>query len=95
LTYLQRRGGRRRAPSAPQIRDEARRTQRGNNNADNQDNEISWLDWDRVRDNDALVRFWRLLTDFRKRGHEPAVDGQRLQYAACRRAVVFVSGAAA
>src|SRR5207248_1227053 len=47
--------------------DEARRTQRGNNNAYNQDNEISWIDWDRVRQNEPLVRFWRLLIDFRKR----------------------------
>jgi hypothetical protein len=51
-------------------------------------------DWDRVRDNDALVRFWRLLTDCRKRGHEPAVDDQRTHHAADR-SPVLVSGAAA
>ncbi len=28
--------------------DEAGRTQHGNNNAYNQDNEVSWLDWDRT-----------------------------------------------
>ncbi len=47
--------------------DEARRTQRGNNNAWCQANEISWLDWDRVAANDSLRRFWKLLIDFRKR----------------------------
>jgi isoamylase len=41
--------------------DEARRTQRGNNNAYCQDNEISWLDW-RLLDRHADVcRFVRLL----------------------------------
>jgi glycogen operon protein len=47
--------------------DEARRTQQGNNNAYNQDNEVSWLDWDRVTANDPLGRFWKLLIDFRRR----------------------------
>jgi isoamylase len=47
--------------------DEARRTQQGNNNAWNQANEISWLDWDRVAANDALRRFWKLLIAFRRR----------------------------
>jgi glycogen operon protein len=47
--------------------DEARRTQQGNNNAYNQDNEVSWLDWDRGAANEPLRRFWRLLIDFRKR----------------------------
>jgi len=47
--------------------DEVRRTQRGNNNAWNQDNEISWLDWDRAADNEPLHRFWRKLIAFRKR----------------------------
>ena len=47
--------------------DEARRTQRGNNNAWCQANEISWLDWERVAANEPLRRFWKLLIDFRKR----------------------------
>src|SRR5262249_34204530 len=47
--------------------DEARRTQRGNNNAYCQANEISWLDWDRVAANDSLRRFWKLLIAFRRR----------------------------
>jgi glycogen operon protein len=47
--------------------DEARRTQRGNNNAWCQANEISWVDWGRVAANDPLRRFWKLLIDFRKR----------------------------
>lgn len=37
--------------------DEARRTQLGNNNAYCQDNEISWMDWDRVERHKDLVRF--------------------------------------
>src|SRR6266542_3901526 len=40
--------------------DEARRTQQGNNNAWNQANEVSWLDWDRMTATEPLRRFWRL-----------------------------------
>ncbi len=39
--------------------DEVRRTQRGNNNAYAQDNEISWFDWDLVEKNAGLLRFAR------------------------------------
>jgi glycogen operon protein len=46
--------------------DEGRRTQGGNNNAWNQANETSWLDWARLADNDGLRRFWKLLIAFRK-----------------------------
>jgi glycogen operon protein len=45
--------------------DEARRTQRGNNNAYCQDNEISWLDWSMVEQHPDLVRFVRRLIRFR------------------------------
>ncbi|GIK80610.1 MAG: glycogen operon protein GlgX homolog [Alphaproteobacteria bacterium] len=46
--------------------DEFRRTQRGNNNAYCQDNEISWYDWRLVETNAGLVRFvWGLIA-FRK-----------------------------
>jgi isoamylase len=51
--------------------DECRRTQRGNNNAYCQDNEISWFDWRLVRKNADLVRFIRGLIEFRKT--QPAV----------------------
>ncbi len=37
--------------------DEFRRTQRGNNNAYCQDNEISWFDWSLVEKHADLVRF--------------------------------------
>src|SRR5208282_6872746 len=50
--------------------DEMRRTQRGNNNAYCQDNEVTWLDWsllDRHRD---LHRFVRMLISHRLRGIE-------------------------
>jgi isoamylase len=46
--------------------DEVGRTQRGNNNAYCQDNEISWFDWDLVRDNGGLFRFWQKLLAFRR-----------------------------
>src|SRR5207344_2351120 len=41
--------------------DEARRTQRGNNNAYCQDNEISWFDWTLLSKHADLHRFVRLL----------------------------------
>ncbi|MBL8817056.1 MAG: glycogen debranching protein GlgX [Planctomyces sp.] len=41
--------------------DEVRRTQRGNNNAYCQDNEISWFDWTLPETNADLLRFTRLL----------------------------------
>ncbi|MGO9604322.1 MAG: glycogen debranching protein GlgX [Candidatus Binataceae bacterium] len=46
--------------------DEFRRTQRGNNNAYCQDNEISWLDWDLCRRNADLHRFVKMLIAFRR-----------------------------
>jgi glycogen operon protein len=39
--------------------DEVRRTQRGNNNAYCQDNEISWFDWGLTETNRSLLRFWQ------------------------------------
>ena len=47
--------------------DEVRRTQRGNNNAYCQDNEVSWFDWQLVDKNRDLLRFWKLMVAFRKR----------------------------
>lgn len=47
--------------------DECRRTQRGNNNAYCQDNEISWFDWELVAQHVDLVRFTQGLVAFRKR----------------------------
>jgi glycogen operon protein len=46
--------------------DECRRTQRGNNNAYCQDNPISWLNWDFIKNNRELVRFCRTLIKFRR-----------------------------
>jgi glycogen operon protein len=43
--------------------DEVRRTQRGNNNAYNQDNEISWFDWSLVDEHADLLRYTRRLID--------------------------------
>lgn len=46
--------------------DEVRRTQKGNNNAYCQDNEISWFDWNLVQKNNHLLRFWQQMIQFRK-----------------------------
>ena len=46
--------------------DEFGNTQGGNNNPYNQDNETTWLDWDRLTTNAELFRFWSTLIAFRK-----------------------------
>lgn len=46
--------------------DEFGHTQNGNNNAYCQDNEISWLDWRRLRKNKALYDFVKSVLTFRK-----------------------------
>ncbi len=46
--------------------DEVRRTQMGNNNAYCQDNGVSWFDWTLTEQQAGLLRFWRLLIEFRK-----------------------------
>ncbi|MDR1613261.1 MAG: glycogen debranching protein GlgX [Planctomycetota bacterium] len=47
--------------------DEFARTQRGNNNAYCQDNEISWVDWSLLEKKSDLARFTRLMIRFRKK----------------------------
>lgn len=49
--------------------DEVRRTQKGNNNAYCQDNEISWFDWNLVEKNSEMFRFFKLMINFRN--HHP------------------------
>ncbi len=51
--------------------DEFRRTQKGNNNAYCQDNEISWLNWALQEKNTEMIRFVRALIQFRK--NQPTV----------------------
>lgn len=46
--------------------DEFMQTQGGNNNPYNQDNETTWLDWDRLRANQDIFRFFRRMIAFRK-----------------------------
>ena len=46
--------------------DEFLQTQGGNNNPYNQDNATSWLDWDRLRVNQDVFRFFRCMIAFRK-----------------------------
>ena len=55
--------------------DELARTQRGNNNAYCQDNEVSWLDWRLDAGREDLLRFTRLLIAFRRT--QPALRRQR------------------
>src|SRR5436190_4731512 len=46
--------------------DEVRRTQRGNNNAYNQDNATSWFDWSMVDSHREMLRFVQRMIAFRK-----------------------------
>jgi isoamylase len=46
--------------------DEFMNTQRGNNNPYNQDNEITWLDWDLLDRNREMFRFFKQMIAFRK-----------------------------
>ena len=46
--------------------DEFLHTQQGNNNAYNQDNEISWLDWERLDEFADVHRFFRKMIAFRR-----------------------------
>jgi len=47
--------------------DEFARTQRGNNNAYCQDNDVSWFDWDLAARNDDLIEFFRKAIAFVRR----------------------------
>jgi isoamylase len=46
--------------------DEIGRTQQGNNNAYNQDNEISWFNWDLMEENKQFLEFTKQLIQVRK-----------------------------
>ncbi len=46
--------------------DEFMNTQKGNNNPYNQDNEITWLDWDLLEKNGDIFRFFKAMIAFRK-----------------------------
>lgn len=48
------------------VGDEFLQTQGGNNNPYNQNNETSWIDWDRLSLHQDMFRFCRLLIQFRK-----------------------------
>ncbi len=53
--------------------DEVRRSQQGNNNAYCQDNEVSWLDWKLINKHADMLRFVKLLIEYR-RGLPDRVD---------------------
>jgi isoamylase len=57
--------------------DEVRRTQRGNNNAYCQDNEISWFDWDLLKRHADIHRFVRMMLAFRAR-RDVVIERSRL-----------------
>ncbi len=46
--------------------DEFMQTQSGNNNPYNQDNEVSWIDWNRLQSNPDVFRFFKGMITFRK-----------------------------
>jgi len=46
--------------------DEVKRTQGGSNNAYCQDNEISWLDWNKMRKEKQILRFFSKIIKFRR-----------------------------
>jgi isoamylase len=55
--------------------DETGRTQRGNNNAYCQDNEISWLDWQRSVEQEDLLRFTKYVIELRR--NQPVLNRRR------------------
>jgi len=57
--------------------DEVRRSQKGNNNAYCQDNEISWLDWDLQKRHADIHRFVRMMIAFRSR-RDVVIEDSRL-----------------
>ena len=58
--------------------DEVRRTQRGNNNAYCQDNEISWFDWSLLGKHPDILRFVKRLLSFRLRRDAAEEEGLSL-----------------
>ena len=64
--------------------DEVRRTQRGNNNAYCQDNEISWFDWALVNKHADIHRFVTLLNAYRGQ-RRTEHEGQRVSLSALLR----------
>jgi isoamylase len=57
--------------------DEVRRTQRGNNNAYCQDGDLSWFDWTLLGRHADVLRFVRLLNEFRLR-RDVVVEGTQM-----------------
>jgi len=55
--------------------DEFLQTQFGNNNPYNQDNETTWLNWDRLEENSDMFRFFREMIAFRK--SHPSISRSR------------------
>jgi isoamylase len=58
--------------------DEVRRTQRGNNNAYCQDNDISWYDWSLLQKHPNIHRFVKTLIEIRRRQTESVLPNLTL-----------------
>lgn len=65
--------------------DEFGNTQKGNNNPYCQDNAVTWLDWSGIRKNVALLDFWKMLIDFRRKHPilHPEKELRLIDYIAC------------
>lgn len=55
--------------------DECLRTQHGNNNPFNQDNETTWMDWQRLEEHPDIFRFFQMMIAFRK--SHPSISRSR------------------
>lgn len=71
--------------------DEFGNTQNGNNNPYCQDNEISWLDWSLLDENQDFFHFWQKMIRFRKHhpilrgsGQKPALELPEVSYHSAR-----------
>ncbi|MEI6206209.1 MAG: glycogen debranching protein GlgX [Desulfuromonadales bacterium] len=64
--------------------DEARRTQRGNNNAYCQDNEIGWFDWGLLARHEDIHRFTKLLIYARLMNDDTVVEELTLNQLLCQ-----------
>ena len=65
--------------------DEFGNTQKGNNNPYCQDNAVTWLDWNGREKNSALLDFWKMLVDFRRKYPilSPGREMRLMDYIAC------------
>lgn len=65
--------------------DEFGNSQKGNNNPYCQDNAVAWLDWSGVTKNVGVLKFWKMLINFRKKHPilRPEREMRLMDYIAC------------